>query len=213
MAAGVELRSGGQHVSQTLPVQVFASPQGHAPFISAYKACTHRSYFKSDQEQYNCTIMELLPLEAAIHGQSGEHVGFPGGPVVKNLPASSGDAGDLGSIPGWGRSLGGENGNRLQDSCLEKPMDRGAWRATVHGVTRVGQDLAAEHTHMTMLPFASQELPGTQSPASLTPCSLCDAAHLLLEFRPQKNGRAYHHTWDSPSPPGLKVLNPSCPGS
>ena len=66
--------------------------------------------------------MELLQLEAAIHGQSGEHVGFPGGPVVKNLPANSGDAGDLGSIPGWGRSLGGENGNPLQDSCLEKPM-------------------------------------------------------------------------------------------
>ena len=133
MAAGVELRSGGQHVSQTLPVQVFASPQGHAPFISAYKACTHRSYFKSDQEQYNCAIMELLPLEAAIHGQSGEHVGFPGGPVVKNLPAN---AGDLGSIPGWGRCPGGGNGNPLQYSCLENPVDTGAWWATVHGVSK-----------------------------------------------------------------------------
>ena len=80
--------------------------------------------------------MELLQLEAAIHGQSGEHVGLPGGSVVKNLPANSGEAGDLGSIPGWGRSLGGANGNPLRDSCLEKPMDRGAWRATVHGIAK-----------------------------------------------------------------------------
>ena len=135
MAAGVELRSGGQHVPQTLPVQVYASPQGHAPFISAHKACTHRSYFKSYQEQYNCAIMELLQLEAAIHGQLGEHVGFPGSSVVKILPANSGDAGDLGSIPGWGRFPGGENGNPFQYFCLEKPMDRGAWWATVHEVT------------------------------------------------------------------------------
>ena len=63
-------------------------------------------------------------------------MGLPGGSVVKNLPANSGEAGDLGSIPGWGRSLGGANGNPLRDSCLEKPMDRGAWRATVHGVTQ-----------------------------------------------------------------------------
>ena len=46
-------------------------------------------------------------------------------------------AGDPGSVPGWGRSPGGGNGNPLQDSCLENPMDRGAWRATVHGGHRV----------------------------------------------------------------------------
>ena len=51
--------------------------------------------------------------------------------MVKNPPAS---AGDLGSIPGLGRSPGGGNGNPLQYSCLEKSMDRGAWQATVHGV-------------------------------------------------------------------------------
>ena len=45
------------------------------------------------------------------------------------------DTGDAGLIPGLGRSLGGGNGNPLQYSCLENPMDRGAWRATVHGVT------------------------------------------------------------------------------
>ena len=58
---------------------------------------------------------------------------FPGGSVVKNLPANAGDAG---SIPGLARSPGGGNGNPLQYSCLENPMDRGAWWATVHGVTK-----------------------------------------------------------------------------
>ena len=47
---------------------------------------------------------------------------------------SARNAGDLGSIPGWGRSSGEGNGNPLQYSCLENPMDRGAWLATVHGV-------------------------------------------------------------------------------
>ena len=51
--------------------------------------------------------------------------GFLGGSVVKNPPAN---AGDVGSIPGSGRSPGGENGNPLQYSCLENPMDRGVWR-------------------------------------------------------------------------------------
>ena len=60
---------------------------------------------------------------------------FPGSSVVKNLLANAGATGDLGSIPGLERSPGGGNGNPLQYSCLEKPMDRGAWQATVHGVT------------------------------------------------------------------------------
>ena len=56
--------------------------------------------------------------------------------VVKNLPASSGDIRDVGSIPGSGRSPGGGHGNPLQYSCLENPRDRGAWQATDHGVTK-----------------------------------------------------------------------------
>ena len=56
--------------------------------------------------------------------------------VVKNPPASAGDARDMGSIPGSGRSPGEEHDNLLQYSCLENPMDRGTWWATVHGVTR-----------------------------------------------------------------------------
>ena len=56
--------------------------------------------------------------------------------VVKNAPASAGDIRDVSLIPGSGRSPGEGNGNPLQDSCLENPMDGGAWRATVHGVTK-----------------------------------------------------------------------------
>ena len=53
---------------------------------------------------------------------------------VKNPSANAGDIRDAGSIPGSGRSPGGGHGKPLQDSCLENPMDRGAWWATVHGV-------------------------------------------------------------------------------
>ena len=58
------------------------------------------------------------------------------GSVVKNPPASEGDAGDPGLIPGSRRSPGVGNGNSLQYSCLKIPMDRGAWWAAVHGVTK-----------------------------------------------------------------------------
>ena len=60
-------------------------------------------------------------------------MGSPAGSVVKNLPAN---AGDTGSIPGWGRFPGEGNGNPLQYSCLGNPMDREAWRATAHGVSK-----------------------------------------------------------------------------
>ena len=62
------------------------------------------------------------------------HGGFPGGTLVP--PASTGDARDVGSIPGLGRSSGVGNGNPLQSSCLQNPMDRGAWWAIVHGVAK-----------------------------------------------------------------------------
>ena len=57
-------------------------------------------------------------------------------PMVKNLPANAGDARDTGSVPGLGRSPGEGNGYLLQYSCLENPMDRGAWWATVHRVAK-----------------------------------------------------------------------------
>ena len=67
------------------------------------------------------------------------HMGFPGGSVVKNLPANAGDVGDTGSIPGSRRSPGGGNSNSLQYSCLENSIDRGGWQTTVHGVAAKSQ--------------------------------------------------------------------------
>ena len=60
--------------------------------------------------------------------------------VVKNPSVNAGDVRDMGSVPGSGRSPGEGNGNPLQYSFLENPMERGAWRATVHGVARVRHD-------------------------------------------------------------------------
>ena len=60
--------------------------------------------------------------------------------MVKNQPANAGDIRDRGSIPVSGRYPGGGHGNPFQNSCLENHMDRGAWWATVHVVTRVGHN-------------------------------------------------------------------------
>ena len=70
--------------------------------------------------------------------------------VVKNLSAKAGDVRDLGSIPGSQRSPGGGHGNPLQFSCLENPMDRGAWWATVRRLQRVRQNRSdlAQHIHI-----------------------------------------------------------------
>ena len=62
--------------------------------------------------------------------------GFPGGTVVKNLPANPGDIRDVGSTPGLGRYPGGVHGNPLQYSSLQNPLDRGARQAIVHSVAQ-----------------------------------------------------------------------------
>ena len=64
------------------------------------------------------------------------YMGFQGGSVIKNPPAKAGDVRDTGLIPGSGRSPEGENVYPLQYSCLRNPMDREAWWAIVHGVTK-----------------------------------------------------------------------------
>ena len=75
----------------------------------------------------------LISSNTQFRGYSG----FPSGSESK---ASARNAEDLGFIPWLGRSPGEGNGNPLQYSCLENPMDRGAWQATVHGLQRVGHD-------------------------------------------------------------------------
>ena len=74
-------------------------------------------------------------------------MGFPGGAGVKNLLTSAGDARDLDSIPGLGRSPGGRNGNPVQYSCLENPMGREAWWATVHWGHKESDTTECVHTH------------------------------------------------------------------
>ena len=87
-------------------------------------------------EQDRCTCFKVMQLE-----------GFPGGTVVKNLPANAGDARDTGLIPESGRSPGGGNGNAFQYSCLGNPIGRGAWQATVHRVTESRTWLKQLSTH------------------------------------------------------------------
>ena len=65
--------------------------------------------------------------------------------MVKNLPTNAGDIRDVGLIPGSGGFPGGGNGNPLQYSCLENSMDRGAWYATIHGVTELDVTEATQH--------------------------------------------------------------------
>ena len=79
----------------------------------------------------NMLIVKLIP--------SIFYQGFPGVSVLKNLPAN---AADMHSIPGSGRSPGEGNSNPLQYSCLRIPIDRGAWQATVHGVTKTQTQLS-----------------------------------------------------------------------
>ena len=84
-----------------------------------------------------------LPSSSAPGGEC------PGGSVVKNPPAS---AGEVSSIPGWGRSPGGGSGNPFQYSCLGSPMDRGAWRATSHRVAKSQTRLSTHTSKMSAPP-------------------------------------------------------------
>ena len=79
-------------------------------------------------------IVSVITINMNKVGLPTQRKGFLGSLVVKNLPA---DPGDVGWIPGSGRSSEGGNGNPLQYSCLGDPMDGAAWQATDHGVARV----------------------------------------------------------------------------
>ena len=114
--------------------------------------------------------------------------------VVKNLPASAGDPGDLGSVSGSGRSPGGGNDNPLQYSRLEYPMDRGAWWATVHGVAKGQIQLSTHtHTHTHTHTFSSF--------VSVLECTLYLSSILLLV-------RVFHHLLisDVPYSPAMNGL-------
>ena len=76
-------------------------------------------------------ILNDIPPPYSQHPCNNSY--FLGGSVVKNLPAN---AGDMSSVPESGRSPGEDDGNSLQYSCLENPVDREAWKATIHGVAK-----------------------------------------------------------------------------
>ena len=106
-------------------------------------------FFHSSPSTLMHQVMQGLPwpespqyLQSAYHDEyriaykSIRSLGFPGGVVVKNPPASAGDIRDMGLIPGSGRSPGGGYGHPLQYTCVENPMDRGAWLAIVLKVAK-----------------------------------------------------------------------------
>ena len=102
--------------------------------------------------------------------------GFPWGSVLKNPPTN---AGDVPSIPGSRRSPEGGNGNQLQYSCLENPMNRGAWWATIHRVTKESDTTEATWWQV-WSPISRSQMPG------LVPGHGCRAPHQC-------------HLWNSPS--------------
>ena len=91
--------------------------------------------------------------------------------VVKDLPTNAGVRRDVGSIPGSGRSPGAGYGNPIQYSCLENPMDRGTWQATVHGVAKSQTWLKGLSTHSHVCVY----IPAAAAAKSLQSCpTLCD---------------------------------------
>ena len=87
-----------------------------------------------DREAWRAAVHGVTKSQTQLNNHS-EYTGFPGGSVVKSLPANEGDTGDAGVTAGSGRSPREGLGIPFQYSCLEKPMDRGDW-ATVHRVTK-----------------------------------------------------------------------------
>ena len=92
-------------------------------------------YFINAQSMWGSleNFASVRKVESSMQLKKPRSLGFPGGSVVKNLPAN---AGDVGSIPGLGRSPGEGNGNPIQYSCLGNPVDGGDWWATVYGVAK-----------------------------------------------------------------------------
>ena len=131
--------------------------------MDTYKVCSSMIlsiFTELPNEHHNCKWFSLPSKRRYTPGNYFQHLkgtimhsfmcfryvyyfigGFPGGSEVK---ASASNAGDLGSIPGWGRSLGEGNDKPPQYPCLGNHMNRGAWWATVHEVTRVSCDLTTK---------------------------------------------------------------------
>ena len=109
---------------------------GHSVYAQLWHRCRgyhlHKWARLCSLGAYSPTANAVQSKQAVIKHCDGSK-GFPRGSALKNPPATSGDAG---LIPGLGRLPGEDNGKQLQYSCLGNPMERGAWRATVHGVAK-----------------------------------------------------------------------------
>ena len=122
----------------TKSVRAAASMPLHVLFLKMYTSpkcgrCTNYAIYSKMCTRPNNVIIYNMWYIAHSMVQASQVM-----PVVNNPPANAGDARDKGSVPGLGRSPGRGHGNPLQDSCLENPVDRGAWWATVH---RVAEEL------------------------------------------------------------------------
>ena len=135
--------------SETLRIQVCVCgasepcsfiPRCGAPQSSVVNGTYNPACADSSLQQRICSAMVTYLLNHRWQRSLGRAVRCKGSSqmvlMMKNPPANAGEPRDTGSTPGWGRSPGEGNSNRLQYSCLKNPMDRGAWRATVHGVTK-----------------------------------------------------------------------------
>ena len=104
-----------------------------AILFNAQQVCTECVRELEIVEAVDCVSKGLSQTEFTVAAKYGIYIGFPGG---SDGTETACNAGNLGSVPGQGRSPGEGNSYSLQYSCLENPMDRGAWQARVHGVTK-----------------------------------------------------------------------------
>ena len=131
------LFNGKQYFSIQMGHGLFTQMKMVAAFYHYKYSCTHgfvhlfNYFFVIKSSTWTCWGQRYAHFSVDIMV-----VGFPGGTVVKNLPANAGDTRYVGLIPGWGLSFGIGNGNPLQYYCLENSMDRGALWVTVHGVEK-----------------------------------------------------------------------------
>ena len=110
----------------------------HYAFEGLFSFYVHIIQFSSSSSASPITLFRIFSWSPPSVSwlEPGHLLSFLGALVVKNPPANTGNIRDMSLVPGSGRSPGRGHGNPLQDSCLENPMDRGAWWAAVHGITK-----------------------------------------------------------------------------
>ena len=122
---------GGQVINRMWPTQIKMYILLYSHLIKLLKYPFHRCKNDLSIPIQSCMSSSMTPLPHTQHPFNNSY--FLGGSVVKNPPAN---AGDMSSVPESGRSPGEDDGNSLQYSCLENPVDREAWKATIHGIAK-----------------------------------------------------------------------------